>query len=151
MFTQKVPVQEPPHSVTLPLSSSFPLMDQNNFCYLGLFSFLLVSNISVNKICLHADIPPSRTMVASLSPLPLNIVPTHTTCSPAEYREVSLHGILCISLKPKFPLPFCNQRTSQWLAPSLLGEGIRLNRQWMSGVSVAPLFDIGATYVGTVY
>lgn len=145
-----------PHSVTFPLSSSFPLMDHHNFCYLRIFSFLHVGNISENKICLHADISPSWTMVASLSPLTLGIILLHTTSSPADYQEVSLHGILSLfmgswSLKSKSSFPFCNQRTSQWLSSSLLGEGIRLNRQWMSGVSVAPLFDIGDTYIGTVY
>lgn len=44
-----------PLSFTLYLSSSLPASGQNNFCCLGVFSFLCVSNISANRTCLHSE------------------------------------------------------------------------------------------------
>lgn len=94
-----------PLSVTLYLSSSLPASGQNNFCCLGVFSFLCVSNISANKTCLHSE--PQWPIG------PRCRCPTSCPFHSADAGEVSFHGMLYISLKSNFPLPFCYQRISQ--------------------------------------
>lgn len=132
-----------PLSVTLYLSSSLLASGQNNFCCLGVFSFLCVSNISANKTCLHSE--PQWPIG------PRCCCPTSCPFHSADAEEVSFHGMLYISLKSNFLLPFCYQRISQWLEASLLGEGTgfkSFKRQWMSVVLAAPLS--GAVCIGTV-
>lgn len=53
-----------PHPGTLSLSSSFLGLGQKNFSHLGMFSFLHVINITVNKFCLHADTAGSHAALA---------------------------------------------------------------------------------------
>ena len=110
-----------------------------------MFSFLYVINISANKMCLHSELQ------WPISPLCLWYCPTSCPLRSADAGEVSFHGMLYISLKSNFSLPFFYQRISQWLENSLLGErtGFKsLERQWKSGVLAAPLF--GAMCIGSV-
>lgn len=152
MFIQKAPVQE----LALHLIQSLSL------CPLPSHSWISITSATLEYFPFFMSVTYQKTksafMLTSLHPepwwplCPLYLwVLSYFIPPPAllNIRKSLFMGSW--SLKSKFSFSFCNQRTSQWLASSLLGEGIRLNRQWMSGVSVAPLFDIGDTYIVTVH